>query len=78
MWWRGYQSGGKRQIYHAGKTSNLPQTYLPINPFDPRLTDISVFDDEPEIDRRTGSVVTKLLPSQSRRCSGLSRKMNGR
>jgi hypothetical protein len=33
----GYLSGGKRQVYHAGKIPNLPPTYLLTNPFDPAL-----------------------------------------
>ena len=46
----GYLLGGKHQAYHAGKTSNLPLTYLPIKPFNlVLLLVISVFDDEPEI-----------------------------
>jgi hypothetical protein len=46
----GYLSGGKRQTYHAGKTPNLPLTYLPIKYFNLMLLPvISVFDDEPEI-----------------------------
>jgi hypothetical protein len=31
----GYLSGGKRQNYHAGKTPNLPPTYLLTKPFQP-------------------------------------------
>jgi hypothetical protein len=46
----GYLLGGKCQPYFAGKTSNLPLTYLPIKPFNlALLLVISVFDDEPEI-----------------------------
>jgi hypothetical protein len=45
----GYLLGGKRQTYFAGKTSNLPLTYLAIKPFNLALMlVISVFDDEPE------------------------------
>jgi hypothetical protein len=40
----GYLLGGKCQSYHAGKTPNLPTTYLPTKPFDlALLLDISVF-----------------------------------
>jgi hypothetical protein len=40
----GYLSGGKHQAYHVRKTSNLPPTYLPTNPFNLRLLlDIMVF-----------------------------------
>jgi hypothetical protein len=46
----GYLLGGKCQAYHARKTTDLPQTYLPIKPFNHTLLlDISVIDDEPEI-----------------------------
>jgi hypothetical protein len=46
----GYLLCGKRQAYFAGKTSNLPLTYLPIKPFNlVLLLVISVFDDKPEI-----------------------------
>jgi hypothetical protein len=31
----GYLLGGKRQVYHTGKTPNLPLTYLPMNLFTP-------------------------------------------
>jgi hypothetical protein len=37
---------GKRQNYHAGKTHNLPPTYLPTKPFNPTLLlDIMIFLD---------------------------------
>jgi hypothetical protein len=40
----GYLSGGKRQTYHEGKTTNLPPTHLSTKPFDlALLLGISVF-----------------------------------
>jgi hypothetical protein len=42
-----YLLGRKRQTYHAGKTSNLPLTYLTIKPFNlALLLVISVSDDD--------------------------------
>jgi hypothetical protein len=36
----------KRQAYHAGKTHNLPLTYLPTKPFNPTLLlDMMIFLD---------------------------------
>ena len=66
----GYLLGGKRQAYFVGKTSNLPLTYLPIKPFNLALQLLSRFSTmNRRSDRRTGSVVMKLSPSWSRRCS---------
>jgi hypothetical protein len=73
-----YLLGAKRQVYHTGKTSNQPLTYLAIKFFTPSLLlVISVFDYESEIrspNRKRGG---EALASWSRQCSGLPPKMNG-